>query len=489
MHTRPLKRTEFAQLCDEWRSRRVCNGVYEDVYDGKVWEDFQVYNGQNFLRDPNNLAIMINMDYFQPYKHVSYSVGAIYCTILNLPRSVRYKQENVVLLGLIPGPHEPENDINSFMEPLVNGIEFTFSSGNKCEVRCALLCIACDIPGGRKTCGFLSHSANYGCSKCFKLFPGGVGCKDYSGFDRDQWPTRSLNDHRKCKTKSELSQKQSQAGCRYSILLKLPYFDPIRFLIVDPMHNLYLGSAKHYLKIYGLTVALFQKKNLILYNDAMTTPAGIGRVPHKVRSFTADQWKNWVNYYSLLSVNDILHGNDLECWRHFVLASRILCTNKLTSHDLQLGDILLLTFCRRTQFLYGKKVITSTMHMHAHLRSCIEDYGPLHSFWLYAFERYNGVLGSIPNNNRSIEVQLMNRFTSDSNMLSISLPMEFKDQFEKHFMQRKLVGSVAETISPHATAGELSTSEWTIGSNVVLPSNYNRYILNNSQLLALQIVF
>ena len=26
---------------------------------------------------------------------------------------------------------------------------------------------------------------------------------------------------------------------------KLPYFDPTRMLIVDPMHNLFLGSAKH----------------------------------------------------------------------------------------------------------------------------------------------------------------------------------------------------------------------------------------------------
>ena len=38
---------------------------------------------------------------------------AIYVTILNLPRSVRSKQENTVLVGLIPGPHEPCHDINA----------------------------------------------------------------------------------------------------------------------------------------------------------------------------------------------------------------------------------------------------------------------------------------------------------------------------------------------------------------------------------------
>ncbi len=106
----------------------------------------------------------------------------------------------------------------------------------------------------------------------------------------------------------------------------------------------------------------------------------------------------------------------------------------------------------RTELLYGKKNITPNMHMHAHLKSCIEDYGPLHGFWLYAYERYNGVLGSIPNNNRSIEIQLMNRFNSDINMLRTSLPTEFRDSFEEHFTQRKFVGSVAETVNPPVRA-------------------------------------
>ena len=55
--------------------------------------------------------LTMNMDFFQPYKHLQYSVGAIYCTLMNLPRTERYKVENVLLIGLIPGPREPEEDI------------------------------------------------------------------------------------------------------------------------------------------------------------------------------------------------------------------------------------------------------------------------------------------------------------------------------------------------------------------------------------------
>ena len=48
-----------------------------------------------------------------------------------------------------------------------------------------------------------------------------------------------------CNTKTKRNQKESEFDCRYSALLKLPYFDPIRMLIIDPMHNLFLGSGKH----------------------------------------------------------------------------------------------------------------------------------------------------------------------------------------------------------------------------------------------------
>lgn len=35
---------------------------------------------------------------------------------------MRYKRENMILVGLIPGPHEPGHDINSFLKPLVTDL-------------------------------------------------------------------------------------------------------------------------------------------------------------------------------------------------------------------------------------------------------------------------------------------------------------------------------------------------------------------------------
>ena len=134
-----------------------------------------------------------------------YSVGAIYLTILNLPRDIRYKIENIVLVGVIPGPKEPKYTINSYLAPLINDLSKAWNDGFKIEsfhneeitVRAALGCITCDIPASRKVCGFLGINASYGCNKCLKKFTTSFGQPTiYSGFNRDFWPSRTAEKHR-----------------------------------------------------------------------------------------------------------------------------------------------------------------------------------------------------------------------------------------------------------------------------------------------------
>lgn len=93
---------------------------------------------------------------------------------------------------------------------------------------------------------------------------------------------------------------------------------------------------------------------------------------------------------------------------------RRLCKFSITSDDITIADALLLRFCKRTVQLYGSDAITPNMHMHCHLASCIREFGPMHSFWLFPFQRYNGILEGQPTNNRSIELQLMHRFQKDN---------------------------------------------------------------------------
>jgi hypothetical protein len=144
-----------------------------DIYDVRVWKNFLNPDGVPFLSAPFNLALSLNVDWFQPFKYSNYSAGAMYVAIQNLPREERYAAGNVLLVGVIPGPHEPKKTMNSYLRPLVKdlndlwkGVSMVTSSGNLVIVRSALICTACDIPASRKVSGFVGHSALHGCSRC-----------------------------------------------------------------------------------------------------------------------------------------------------------------------------------------------------------------------------------------------------------------------------------------------------------------------------------
>ena len=59
------------------------------------------------------------------------------------------------------------------------------------------------------------------------------------------------------------------------------------------------------------------------------------------------------------------------------------------------ADMLFVTFGERFECLYGKKAVTPNMHLHSHLKECIIDCGPVHAFWWFSSERFNGILGAI----------------------------------------------------------------------------------------------
>ena len=93
---------------------------------------------------------------------------------------------------------------------------------------------------------------------------------------------------------------------------------------MDPMHNLFLGSAKHFLKDIWIDKGIIPESSFDVIQqrvDSIRIPTGMGRIPHKIRSgfsaFTADQWKNWVLYYLLPSFH-----TRYDHWRRFgVLAT------------------------------------------------------------------------------------------------------------------------------------------------------------------------
>lgn len=77
---------------------------------------------------------MLSIDWFQPFKHTTYSVGIMYLSIMNLPRSLRFRSENIILVGIIPG-QQTKVDINTFLDPLLVTELNNFLSGISLNVK------------------------------------------------------------------------------------------------------------------------------------------------------------------------------------------------------------------------------------------------------------------------------------------------------------------------------------------------------------------
>ncbi len=243
--------------------------------------------------------------------------------IQNLPREVRFKPENIIIVATIPGPKEPSRDyLNPYLECMVNdllklwdGVQLKTANSSLLPsrlIRAALVYISSDLPATRKVCGFYGIKATYGCSKCLKKFPSvSLNQTDYSGFKRNEWQHRTTAAHRLVAQRAKAATTQSAqqeiekgAGIRYSELLRLPYFDIVRCHLVDPMQNLFLRTAKKMLKLWRdrklLTERKFEEIQELM--DEINPPADIGRIPNKISAqfagFTAEQWMMWTIVFS-----------------------------------------------------------------------------------------------------------------------------------------------------------------------------------------------
>ena len=117
--------------------------------------------------------------------------------------------------------------------------------------------------------------------------------------------------------------------------------------------------------------------------------------------------------FETYTLHDIPPQRDFHCLQKIIIACTYICKRLSTENDIIVADNSLMQFCNSFENLNGKESITPNMHLHGKFKDSILDNGPVYSFWLFVFERYNGLLGSLPTNRRNIELQIMKGFVRD----------------------------------------------------------------------------
>ncbi|KAG1438239.1 hypothetical protein G6F56_012725 [Rhizopus delemar] len=186
-------------------------------------------------------------------------------------------------------------------------------------IRAALILIACDIPASRKVGGFTSFNATVPCNKCQTQFPhrgSTVLQRNFAyGLENcESWVlrTNALNrqhalEWNEATTQKKREELEKRTGTRFSALHNLPYFDVVRSTSVDPMHGLFLGTAKRMMKIWRTTLSNDTNRLYItdkdleemqLEADRIVLPQQYTPIRRKIGSkfsdMKADEWRTCV---------------------------------------------------------------------------------------------------------------------------------------------------------------------------------------------------
>jgi hypothetical protein len=309
--------------------------------------------------------------------------------------------------------------INHYLAPIVDELESlwdgvtlnrTYECHNGKKIRAALILVSCDIPAARKICGHVS--ALVSCHRCEKKANYENRQHNFAGMDdMNEWfIPRNSSQHRenalgwrRCNSDADRKRFVKQTGVRWSELLRLPYFDPIRFLTIDPMHCLFLGIAKWIVKRIWVDENVLTPdalKSIQRKMNQVQVPADLGRIPRKIdcgegfSNFTADQWRTFFTIYATTSLWEYLSGIDRTILTHFVRVCSILVSRILEFNSVQEANERLIKIVKLIEDKYGRDKITPNLHLSLHLKECSSDFGPLYTFWCFSFERMNGVLGN-----------------------------------------------------------------------------------------------
>jgi hypothetical protein len=129
--------------------------------------------GRRFFQDARDVALAISTDGFCPFKKRKQSCWPIIIYNLNLPPDIRFQLENIICVGVIPGP-KAVKDIETFLFPLIeelfelmHGVPAYDAQNDEMFVLCAFLILAFgDIPAIAKLMSMKGHNGKVPCRAC-----------------------------------------------------------------------------------------------------------------------------------------------------------------------------------------------------------------------------------------------------------------------------------------------------------------------------------
>ncbi|XP_025703763.1 uncharacterized protein [Arachis hypogaea] len=150
------------------------DGYLRHPRDAEAWKDFDA-KYPDFSNDARSVRLALASDGFNPFRNMSttYSIWPVILILYNLPPWLCMKQTSFILSMIILGPKMPGNNIDVYLEPLVDelkqlwdGVEtYDANKGTTFKMRAALMWPVSDFPGLENLSGWNTYNG-LACPTC-----------------------------------------------------------------------------------------------------------------------------------------------------------------------------------------------------------------------------------------------------------------------------------------------------------------------------------
>ncbi|KAF8833960.1 hypothetical protein BDN67DRAFT_985674 [Paxillus ammoniavirescens] len=199
---------------------------------------------------------------------------------------------------------------------------------------------------------------------------------------------------------------------------------------LDAMHNLFLNELPHHCReVWDMNAGKKSTSQHEFHDPArqelelgkalgseFSSEEGLCYGPHTLALIIAadgdiggSMGRHGKDYYSVLDRQSTTKS--WECWSHkeeqmldnyiaLVIAVR-WATMRSTSQDhIKIVESSLHFYLTSLVQLYSKDILHPSHHLSQHLSKCIKLFGPVHGWWSFPFERFNGIIQQHHTNNK-----------------------------------------------------------------------------------------
>lgn len=446
---------ETARLLRYRAHRRHRPGAYADIFDGQLYRDLLGkrvrINGETlddtYFSSPTDVALGLSTDGFGPFKSRSHQCWPLVLFNYNLNPKIRTRLENLLCVGVIPGPNTPK-ELDSFLEPLISELEslghgvaaFDGEEMRPFCLRAHLIACFGDMPAVAKLMCMKGHNGKHPCRAC-KVVGIRYGTHYYiplarpfaqahegpRTYDPYNLPMRTHQEFLRDAIHVEEAQSRNASDTRgrdtgingLSTLAQLSSLTFPGSFPHDFMHLMFENVIKTLLDLwtrsrdyekfgsgvegYLIDGTVWAAIGAACSKSGDTIPSSFGgRVPNIQKKRSELTSESILIFATLLAPGLLLHKftNDAY-YRHFIELVKLInqCIGiELTTQDVQYIREGFAKWVKKYEDLYYMKtqdrlrVCTSPIHALLHVADDIERMGPVWAYWAFAMERYCGFL-------------------------------------------------------------------------------------------------